>query len=268
MPPRLLDHLEELLPTAPWARLGLIVDFDGTISEIAPTPDAAALYEDAARPLARLASTATLVCVLSGRSAGDVARRVGLDGVVYVGNHGAEYLVDGEMVIADGAGRYRAEIRRVMEILKAGIDLPGLVWDDKGYTASVHYRLADDPGLVRRRLTAALESAPGRHELEVFWGKMVLEIRPPIGIDKGAAVRRLVHEHRLEAAIVIGDDTTDLDAFHALHDLTAAGRLTGTAVVVRHHDSPDDLLVSADYVLDGVPEVVDFLRWLDGVVSP
>ena len=71
------------------------MDFDGTLSEIAPTPDSALIELRSARALRRLVGRFPLVAVLSGRGVRDLADRVGVDGVVYVGNHGAEYITDG-----------------------------------------------------------------------------------------------------------------------------------------------------------------------------
>ena len=91
-------------------------------------------------------------------------------------------------------------------------------------------------------------SAPGAVGVRAFFGKLVLEIVPPSGVDKGHAVRRLARENRLDGAFVLGDDTTDVQ---------------GPSVAVHHEDSPPELARSADYVLNGVPEVEGFLEWLE-----
>jgi trehalose-phosphatase len=120
---------------------------------------------------------------------------------------------------------------------------------------------------VRRLLEAALESAPGAHEVEVFFGKMVLEIVPPAGVDKGYALRKLVREWRLDAALFLGDDTTDVAALAALRDLKARGELRGAGVAVLYQDSPEELAMVANYGLDGVTQVEVFLEWLDSSVG-
>lgn len=265
-PQNLLEKLDDLLPLVRRGRLGLVVDFDGTISEIAPTPDGAEINRGCAEALGRLSRRLVLVAVVSGRSAADLSQKVGLERVHYVGNHGAEYLAAGQLTIAPGAAEYRGKVRAVLDRLRATVDLPGLIWQDKGLSASVHYRLSSDPDDAGRTLATALESA-SIGELEVFWGKRVLELRSPTGLNKGYALRKLAQDHRLDGAIFIGDDTTDVDALRALAEMSAQGGLRGVGVAVVHDDSPPELLDAADYALSGVRQVETFLRWLDTAVG-
>ena len=249
------------MPLRP-GRLGLMVDFDGTISDIALSPDEAVISPRSAASLRRLAGAIDLVSVVSGRAVQDLSDRVGLDGVMCVGNHGVEYLGNGEMCVAPGAAEYRDKIRGLVDHLKGAAIGDDLFWSDKGYSASVHYRMAQDPERARRGLDDALDSAPYRDELEVFWGKMVMEIRAPGGFDKGYAFRRLVRKFRLDSAIVLGDDITDVDAVAALRELREQGGVLGLGVAVLHDDSPIELVRSADYGLRGVSEVDVFLKRL------
>ena len=246
-------------------RLGLIADFDGTIAEIAPTPDESRISARCAESLSRLAPKVALVSVVSGRSVADLSERVGLDGVMYVGNHGAEYLSDGQLSIAPGATEHRAQIKAVFEHLRATADGPGLMWQDKGFSASVHYRLSPSPAQAGKTLAAVLQSTPGVGELEVFWGKLVLEIRSAKGLHKGYALRKLCQDNALDAAIFLGDDTTDLDALRALKELATERGLSDLGVAVIHEDSPAELSEAAEYSLNGVAEVEAFLSWLDTV---
>jgi trehalose 6-phosphate phosphatase len=108
-----------------------MVDFDGTISPIAPTPDEAEVSRRAAESLRSLAPKLDLVSVISGRPALDLAEKVTVDGVVYVGNHGAEYLTGGDLTVATGVVRHREAIRRVLDHLKSAVSAPGLLWNDK-----------------------------------------------------------------------------------------------------------------------------------------
>ena len=262
--PNLLEHVDRLRPLVQGGRLGLMLDFDGTLAEIAPTPDEAVISGRARESVRRLVQRLDLVCVMSGRTASDLRDKVGIDGVTYVGNHGVEYLEDERLWVAPRAAEYRDRTRSVFDHIKANVTASGLVWDDKYYSASVHYRLAENPALAEHALAAALNSAPGADELDVFWGKMVMEIRAPAGLHKGYAVRRLVRERRLRSAVVIGDDTTDVDALVALKELRDGGRIDGVGVAVLQEDSPGELLAAADYGLDGVSQVEVFLEWMDG----
>ena len=123
-----------------------------------------------------------------------------------------------------------------------------------------------DPDEARGRLAAALTSTPGVDGLDVFWGKLVLELRPPVGLDKGLAVKRLAADRKLDGVIFIGDDTTDVDGLLGLRDLGSDGRVETLGVAVLHRDSPAELIDAADYSLDGVAGVEAFLRWLDSAV--
>ena len=248
-------------------RVGLVADFDGTISEIAPTPDQASIFPGCAEALERLSVKLTLVSVVSGRSVADLREKVGLNRVVYVGNHGAEYLSDGELWVAPGATEYRGKIRAAFEHLRDAADGPGLIWQDKELSASVHYRMAPDRSKARGVLTAALKSTPGFEELEVFWGKLVLELRARIGLNKGYAIRKLAQDHELDGIICLGDDSTDVDALRALRELAKQGGVRGLGLAVTYEDSPEELLEVADYGLKGVPEVEAFLRWLDDSIG-
>ena len=261
--PNLLTHLDRALPVVRHPRLGLLVDFDGTISEMADTPVEAVISPTSADALKSLVDRLAVVAVVSGRSAADLSKKVDIDGVYYVGNHGAEYLVDGELTTEPAAVAYQESVRAVFEYLKATADLPGLFWQDKGVSASVHYRMAADTDDAGRLLAAALASAPGSNGLDAFWGKLVLEIRAPVALNKGYALDKLVRELDLQSVVFLGDDTTDVDALRALGRLMEQGTLVGLGIAVQHDDSPPALLEAAQYALDGVPEVETFLRWLD-----
>ena len=266
-PPDLWDDLDRVSAYLLRGRLGLLLDFDGTLSEIMPTPAESTISAEAAALLGSLTRKLALVAVVSGRAVADLRDRVGLDGLTYVGNHGAEFLTAGRLTVAPDATRYRDRVKRVADHIKAADLGTGLVWEDKTYSVSAHFRLANDPAETRRLLKAAVASAPGADELSVFWGKMVLEIRSPTGLDKGYAVRRLVDENRLDGAIVVGDDTTDVDGWRALAELRAQAGIRGFSVAVEHPDTSAEVLAAADYRLQGVEGMVRFLRWLDGAAN-
>ena len=243
-------------------RLGVLLDFDGTVSEIAPTPAEATISPRARSALTRLVGAVSLVSLVSGRSVRDLAEKSGLDGVVHVGNHGVEYLAGGSLQVAPEAEPYATSIGLAMDRLEAIADGPGLVWQRKEFGGSVHYRLSDDPEATEARLAAAVQSVPEAAELDVFWGKMVMELRAPVGLHKGYAVRKLVGDYRLDSAIFVGDDRTDVDGLAAIRDMKDRSGFRGLGVMVRHPDSPDDLFRNADYALPGVAGVEEFLEWI------
>ena len=244
-------------------RLGLVVDFDGTISEIASTPDEARITVEAATTLGSLAGKLALVSVMSGRSAGDLRDKVNIEGLVYVGNHGAEYLRDGRLEVAPNAADSNESVARVFNRLRTIVGIPGLVWQQKGFSASVHYRLAPNADEARHSLSDALVALPEAAEIEVFWGKMVLELRAPHGLNKGYATRKLAKDYALQSVLFLGDDTTDVDALMAVRELASGDSFDGVGIAALHEDSPASLLEAADYSLEGVSQVGRFLTWLD-----
>ncbi|MCH7802331.1 MAG: trehalose-phosphatase [Chloroflexi bacterium] len=261
-PPNVLDHLDDLFSVVTTPRFGLAVDFDGTLSELASTPGAAKMNPSSAIALAGLRSKLPLVAVISGRSALDVQQKVGLDGVHYVGNHGAEYLLGDNFTIAPGVEAHRATISTVYEQLRESVKLPGIVWEDKGLSAAVHYRQVPETEDARSILQAAVDSIPQSRELDIFWGKQVLEIRTLSGVNKGYAVQKLAADYELNSFIFIGDDATDVDAMIELRRLSSDTELVGLGIAVLHADAPESILTAATYSIESVGKVGEFLNWM------
>ncbi len=257
----LLEHLDVVSGLLD-GRAGLLVDFDGTISHLAPTPGDAVVSPRAADALGGLSGKLGLVCVISGRGVSDLRAKVGVDGLVYVGNHGGERFEAGRLVVAPGMAETEARIADYMSKLRQWVDYPGIIWENKKSSAAVHFRAAADPSSFKTALAEAVSAVGEDSGLQVFWGKMLLEIRSPRGIHKGDALRDLVREHRLDAAIFLGDDMTDLDAMKALRDMRDRDGLRGISAAVVDESTPKELLSTADYILDGVASVETLLEWL------
>ena len=258
--PDILAHPDALRRIAQAPRPGLALDFDGTVSEIAPTSEAAVLHPRCAAALRRAVADGrfAVVAVVSGRGARDLARKVAIPGVVCVGNHGAERITESgvhEPARADGGAESVAALSRI-ERATAGV--AGLVYENKGFSASVHYRAAADPQAARRALGDALAAIPNADAagVEAFWGKMVLELRPVDSPNKGDALAALVADYRLNALLFAGDDTTDIDAMRRLPTLAGAAAL-GVAVI--SDDMPPALLAAADYAANGVDAAGEML---------
>ena len=229
-----------LLAEAP-GRAAILLDVDGTLAPIAPRPDGARVPEEARAEVARLAGTYALVACISGRTGEDARRLVGVDGVRYVGSHGLEL----EPEAADWSERIRS--------FAAGVDWPV---EDKGLTVSFHYREAAEEEAALTYLEEVAERAR-REGLVPRFGRKVLEIRPPVRADKGTAVRHLLAGADLQHALYAGDDTTDLDAFHALEELAL-----GVCVAVSSDEAPEELVRTADIVVDSPAQLVELLRRL------
>jgi len=202
-------------------RLALFFDFDGTLAPIVDRPDAAAAAPGAADLLRTFRDApAVTTAVVSGRAIDDLRERVGVDGLAYAGNHGLELRAGGETTVHPAAAAARDALADACERLRESLDVPGVVVEDKGATATVHYRLADADAVprVEDRVRAAAADAG----LELTTGKAVLELRPDTDWDKGRAVTWLL-DRRVPAgetatAVYVGDDTTDEAAFRALPD--------------------------------------------------
>src|SRR5207302_10348178 len=134
----------------------------------------------------------------------------------------------------------------------------GAGWPAEGKELSLafHYRTAEDPDAARVVLERVAERAAAAG-LRPRWGRMVLEVRPPLDVDKGTAVRRLLDEAGLRRALYAGDDTTDLDAFRGLDGLEIAVR-----VAVASEEGPAALGAAADLVVGGPAALLELLREL------
>jgi trehalose 6-phosphate phosphatase len=223
------------------ASAAVLLDVDGTLAPIVARPELAEVPAETRSELRRLVDDYGLVACVSGRTGGEAARLVGVEGVVYVGVHGLE--------LAPEAERWREALRPF-----AGIDWPWL--EDKGLTVALHWREAEDEGDARAELASVAERAVAAG-LEARWGRKVLELRPPVEADKGTAVRTLLEERGLRHALYAGDDTTDLDAFRGLDGLEVAVR-----VAVASAEAPPGLRESADLVVGSPQELLELLRGL------
>ncbi len=220
----------------------LILDVDGTLAPIAPAPAVAVVPEETRAELERLAGTYALVACVSGRTAEDAKRVVGVEGIRYVGEHGLELHPD--------AGAWAEQLTAFAET----VDWPRET--GKRLTVSFHYRRTDDAETAESYLRSVAERAL-EEGLRPRWGRKVLEIRPPLDADKGTAVRDLLGSAGLRRALYAGDDSTDLDAFRGLDGLEVAVR-----VAVVSDEAPTDLGLAADLRVGGPAELLELLRQL------
>ncbi|MDH4162637.1 MAG: bifunctional alpha,alpha-trehalose-phosphate synthase (UDP-forming)/trehalose-phosphatase [Nitrospirota bacterium] len=234
--------------------LFLFLDFDGTLAPIADSPDRVVFSSPMRSSLERVLGSAQLA-VVSGRALDDLRHRIGIEGIVYAGNHGSEVLLDGSVLRAEGVDRSAGMLRVLLAGLRDALStVPGVLIEDKGITASVHFRLVD-PSLVGEVLRIFWDLARGyESSFRITTGKKVLEIRPRAAWDKGQAVGRIMElKGRSLMPIYVGDDTTDEDAFRAI-------RGCGISISI----GPN---AEADYFLRDQEEVGRFLDWLAQVLS-
>ncbi|MBI2872914.1 MAG: trehalose-phosphatase [Chloroflexi bacterium] len=214
----------------------LALDFDGTLAPIVEQPHMAAIPGSTLTLLRALAEKpGWRVAIVTGRAVADVKRRVGLDGLVYCGNHGLEMEWDKEMWRARGAERARPVIQQCKEVLAPALaGLPGIVLEDKGLTISVHYRQAplEDKQRCLRLCSEALGPFLAGRQIVVSHGKEVLEVQPNLRWDKGECLRRLAKLVFARATapglcVFLGDDVFDEPAFRAIREMDGLGILVG-----------------------------------------
>jgi trehalose 6-phosphate phosphatase len=278
--------LDDLVAATP--PLLVIVDFDGTLSVGSRDPAVARIERPAQRALRKLGGIATErpkrlhVAVLTGRIVADVAARVRVGGVEYLGDHGLEH-----GVLARGARAERLipmtdpayDVHRdSAEILASGVaselgDPGWLFVERKGPSVAFHVRQADDVAAARAAVVAAIETIERRerlvHGLAHYRGRTVVDLRPEDAGGKREAVERLIARHRPGGVVALGDEMSDIDAFEAVIAARTrargvggpgpSGYPVGVGVTVAVHGAsrpaPSELLKVADLRIAGAHEV-------------
>ena len=249
------------------ARLGeaaLFCDFDGTLAPIVARPEDARLLEGVRPAIEELRGRARLVAFVSGRGLSDLEGRVDIPGCAYAGNHGMEiHRVGHEPELADGVAEHLPTIQAFAERWPpVRLDEAGLRMEAKGATLSVHARGAPDPDAARLML-AQIASDALDHGLVPTTGREVLEVRPPVEVDKGSAVRSLLRDSGARVAMYIGDDRTDADAWRIMRQMRADGALdVAVGVAVASGEVPPAVREAADVEVPGPPGALTVLRHL------
>jgi trehalose 6-phosphate phosphatase len=236
----------------------ILLDIDGTLAPIVRHAADAHVPEATRSLLIEIAKRYRVVGCVSGRRASTARQIVAIGTIAYVGNHGGELLrpastrpeVDADLAawtarVRDFATRvYTSELQRIR-----------VRSEDKESIAAFHWRGAPDEDTAAEavRGIAAQAEAEG---FAVHWGRKVLEVRPPIVLDKGLGISALLRDTPVRVAVYVGDDTTDLDAFRGLRSLVEADELASAlCVAVSSDEAPPELAREADVTVDG-PEGV------------
>ena len=211
-------------PLSSFEDAALFLDFDGTLVELAETPDAIRVAPGLGPLLRRLGQQLNgRLALVSGRSIADLERHLECSGLAVSGSHGLELrLRDGSQVplaVRYDLGEARARIRKLAD------ETPGLLIEDKPFGVALHYRKVPEE---ERRVVELLAELAERTGLTLQQGKMVAELRPA-GADKGDAVRAFMTEPDFAGALplFVGDDLTDEDAFRVAAELGGGGILVG-----------------------------------------
>ena len=224
----------------------LFLDFDGTLVDIAPRPDAVRVSSELMGLLSRLRERLEgRVAILTGRAAADVDLLLNPVTIAVGGHHGLETRSGGR----PGVTMKRPDILDsvVAELRQLECRYPGVLVEDKPLGVALHYRQA--PHAEEACRSAVLEAAQ-RSGLEVLPGKMVFELKPQ-GANKGDALRAMMAERPFAGTrpIFLGDDLTDEPAFQAAQDMGGSGIMVG-----------DRAPTSARYRVASVDEALEWLK--------
>jgi len=257
--PSALESLGDIEKAVRGKEAVVFLDYDGTLTPIVESPDLAVLSPDMRRTVKTLADVCT-VGVISGRDLEDVRNMVGIDGIVYAGNHGFDI---------EGSKSRRAELQQGKDFLPALEEaekqlrdilrpVEGALVERKKFSIAVHYRKVrqEEVPQVEDGVDRVLEKSPG---LRKSFGKKVFELQPEIDWNKGKALFWVLDALDLNGPDVlpfyIGDDTTDEDAFRAIED-------RGIGIVVMNRPRP----TRARYALKDPDAVGRFLESLERVI--
>ncbi len=224
----------------------LMLDFDGSLAPIVDDPATARPIPGAVEALERLARDFGTVAVVSGRPATFLQRVVPVRGVDLIGLYGLERVIDGTVVASAQALEWRDRLEAAADAAQAR--LPGLRLERKsGMSFALHWRT--EPAREASALACATEVSRefGLHPPE--HGRMTVEVRVPVDVDKGSVVDELATGAR--AAAFAGDDVGDLVAFRALARLRAERELGHAATIgVLSSEGPSGI-AGADVVVEG-----------------
>ncbi len=220
-------------------QFAIFTDFDGTLVEIADTPEAVRIPLELPRALSGLSRALDgALAVVSGREIADIDRMLFPIVLPVAGSHGAQRReptgrrVDSAEESSDAAARVSARLSEFVA------EHPMLVLERKAYGVSLHYRRAPHlEDLSRDAMTRAISTEPA---LGLMAGKMVFEARP-VSASKGHAVEAFMAQRPFAGRrpIFIGDDTTDEDGFRSVQGLGGIGIKVGTGPTIAHQRLPD-----------------------------
>jgi len=246
-------------------RAAILLDIDGTLAPIVEHAADAHVPEGTRQLLIEVSRRYGLVACVSGRQASQARAMVSIGSISYLGSHGAELLRAGwtearlDPKLEDWARRIHDFGRQAdtSDLRRRRVRI-----EDKGPIIAFHWRGAPDEEEAR----AAVDALAARAEdsgLHTHWGRKVLEVRPPVPIDKGAGIRLFLDGADIEAALYAGDDVTDIDAFRTLEELADEGRLAhAVRVGVRSEEGPEAIVSQADLVVEGTDGVKELLAAL------
>ncbi|HEY1823212.1 MAG TPA: trehalose-phosphatase [Trebonia sp.] len=242
----------------------LVLDFDGVLSPIVDDPTTSALPEDVATSLRGLARSLGLLAVISGRPVRFLEDRIRVPGMPLLGSYGMEQSWDGERQIDPEAKNWLSQVAAAGRQLNAQLaEDQGIRVEEKSVSVAVHWRQAPDHAVAARRVREVTARVAAETGLRLEPGKLVEELRPPIAMDKGSAIARLMSaRENLTLFAYAGDDLGDIPALRAVRE---AG---GYALVVDHGPETDPRMLDlADETYPGTEAFAAWLARLAGAIG-
>ena len=244
VPSSMVPHLSET---------AVLLEVDGTLLDLAPTPREVWVPPGLAKTLQRLHKrTNGALALVSGRSINDIDLIFAPDQFPAVGGHGAEMRIeaDSELVAAHAPPMDKELKRRLAAIARLS---PGILLEDKGYSLALHYRLAPHAEKAIYAAVSLIRADLPNAPIEVLPGKLVCEIKHS-GFTKASGVMELMRHEPFKGRrpFFIGDDVTDETVFAIMPDFdglafSVGRRATGVA---GHFDAPSDVREFLAHLLD------------------
>lgn len=251
-----LQDIEPLRPLLSHRPLAILSDIDGTVAPIVKDPDSSRITLRARRAFQDLIAEGVQVGFVTGRALEKARAIVDLPDAYFGANHGLNIYANGSVETPESVRRYVGLLRKVLEEI-GGIGMQGLIVEDKGMVVAFHYRMAPDEPEAEAAIKGAIARSPSAKAFRVYQGRRVIELRPPLDLDKGTAVADLARRMGAASVITMGDDLTDLDMFRGTELLMTEG-IPGARIAVRSAEVGPEFLEEADYWVRGVEGV----EWL------
>jgi trehalose 6-phosphate phosphatase len=243
--------------TARPAQTALLADFDGSLSTIVTRAEDARPIPGVVEVLERLAARLGRVGIVSGRPVRYLVDHIPARGITYTGLYGMEHVVDGRRTVDPRVEPYLPDVARALAEITTRVPAE-LVEPKSGISVTLHWR--PDPARADEIVAAAADIAP-RYGLAQLRTRMAVELRPPVPIDKGEAVRAQIEG--FATAAFAGDDTGDLPAFAALTAAVDEGTLgRAVRIGVRSAEAPPELVAATDVMVDGAAGLLALLSRL------
>ncbi|XP_055549609.1 uncharacterized protein LOC129732617 [Wyeomyia smithii] len=243
-------------------KIALILDYDGTLAELTSHPNLTAMTPEMREALRNIANSGKVfLAIISGRDVDGVKAKIGIDNIIYSGNHGLEVLYPNGTRHNQGIPKEIADnFTKMVDQLTKELAHNGAWVENKKVSITFHYRQVD-PKLVPK-LEADAKRIIESYGYRANMAHAAVEGKPPITWNKGLAAEYILTSNfdknwKSRKVIFAGDDTTDEDVMKAIKGFGRSFRVTTKA----------DVETNADYVIPSVRSVYQMLKWIEKKVT-